>query len=174
MAVQCGQSRQKAPLIGQASQIEYQSSILDPPDYGPFQAAKSGRKPVQRATTSQWPNDEARTGDSIERQRAGSDLALTLAHRHGKGRAHRRRHSWQQAVRLSLDLRLGSGKKPQCWQTLGEAIGVEVEFQGGLDSRQPDLVHTQRAFHWVAVDCCDQRALADNEARLRSPEQLIA
>src|SRR5262249_56928397 len=107
-------------------QIEYQTVILDSPDHWPFEVSQRGCKPVQRIAASERPDDETRTGDGIERQRAGSDLALTLAHRHGKRRAHRRRHSCQQAARLSLDLRLGSGKKPQCWQTLGETIGVAL------------------------------------------------
>src|ERR1044072_6725961 len=56
----------------------------------------------------------------------------------------------------------------------GGAVGTAVEPPGRLEHRDPHLVDAQRALHRVLVDRLDQVLAADDEARLRAAEQLVA
>src|SRR4029079_11087305 len=51
---------------------------------------------------------------------------------------------------------------------------LEVEEQRALERGEPELVDAQRAMERVAPKLLDERGVADDDARLRSAEQLVA
>ena len=52
--------------------------------------------------------------------------------------------------------------------------GIGVEAQGRFQRGQPHLVEAQRAFHRIARDALDQMPAADDEAGLRTAQELVA
>ena len=55
-----------------------------------------------------------------------------------------------------------------------QPVGIAIELQRRFERREPDLVDPQRPLHRIAVDPRDQILAADDEARLRAAEQLVA
>ena len=124
-----------------------------------------------------WPSGRkasAALGRRLERQRAGADLARAGHHLHREPACDSRGDGWQDAFGLRRDRLLLAVKQPQCRHTLGQSGGIAVEPERRRDGRDPDLVEAQRPFHRVAVERGDKVLLADDEARLRATQKLVA
>src|SRR5436190_1164823 len=57
---------------------------------------------------------------------------------------------------------------------LGEAFRAQVQAQGRLQRGQRQLADTQRPLHREAADAFDRRAPPDDQAGLRTAQQLVA
>src|ERR1700733_15737245 len=153
---------EESPLFGQATQVEHEALFLNPPDEGSRQIAQHRRQAFQLGA---WPlGGDGETGarDGFQRQRAGPDLALAFAQLDREIVSERLCYMWQQAPRLRLDLMLRSRQHPKRGESLGEPGGIPIEFEGGLDGGQHDLVNAKRALYRIAIDGLNQIALADN------------
>ncbi len=161
-------------FVVETPEVEHEAVARDPPDHRARQGAQSSRQILDRPPAGVRPDGEAGAGDRLERQRARSDLAFAGRDLDGVGRPKRPGDEGQKARGLGFDVLPLSCEEAQGRQALGEPVRVAVELQGRLDRRQPDLVDAQRPLHRIAVDGGDPFAPADDEARLRPAEQLVA
>ncbi len=79
-----------------------------------------------------------------------------------------------EAAAAAADLFRRGGEHAQHRDLPHRLLAVEVVAQGGLQRRQGQLVDAQGARHRVAADLLHQLTPADDQSRLRPPQQLVA
>ena len=127
-------------ILAQAAQVEHQALLLNSSDDRSRQFAQHRRQTFQLGASPLGGDGETRARDGFERQRAGADLALAFAELDREVAAERRRHVRQHMPSLRLDLGSRPRQHLQSRKALGELGWVPIEFKGGFDGGQPDLV----------------------------------
>ncbi len=105
-----GQGRQEGVLVGfrETAQVQVQCALADTAHDGAWQCAECRRQFFQRALAADRADRQRGAGKRIQRQRAGTYLAVAIADLDDEGIADPFRHRPSQAARLCLDVRMGA------------------------------------------------------------------
>src|SRR5580693_5897252 len=168
--------RDERRFVFETAQVQNDAARLDAADNRDRHRPQVARQALDRAagTSCQRPQGQRRAWQQRNRERTAADLAFCFDQSDLCNAAESALDGGEQPLAERPDLLHRPGKQPQRGQALGEAIGVGVEPQHGLERREPDLVEAKGPFQRVAREPPDQLGAADDEPRLRAAQQLVA
>ena len=169
---------EEARLVLEAAQVEQQRLVGDAPDYRDRQATQGAGEPVSARPApraARRANGEAGTGQRLDRQRAGADLARAGHDFDCVPIRQRALRAAARAARAGIDIVAATRQDAQRRQALRRADQDRDRACSVASIAASRILSIRSArFMRIAVDARDEILATDDEAGLRTAEQLVA